>query len=100
MHNNNTTTNPLIQSLGYNNSNYYIDNCHFALCKLCFWSATIFKSDLQEHKTNTCPVCLNDNSVSLIPLTTDDVYELSSRSKGGLEMKFSKIAKAYDNICI
>ncbi len=100
MHNNNTTTNPLIQSLGYNNSNYYIDNCHFALCKLCFWNATIFKSDLQEHKTNTCPDCLNDNSVSLIPLTTDDVYELSVRSKGGLEMKFSKIAKAYDNICI
>jgi hypothetical protein len=79
MQNNNNTTNPLIQSLAYNNnnnSNYYTDNCHFVLCKLCFWSATIFKSDLQEHKTNTCPICFNDDSISLIPLTRE-VYKLS-----------------------
>ncbi len=79
----------LIQSVEYNN---YTSHCHFALCESCFWSATIFKSDKkQEHKTNACPVCFNDSSVSLIPLAKDEVYELSIRSKGGLEMKFSKL---------
>ncbi len=102
MHNN-YTTNALIQelSLGYyydnknknkNNNNYTTDNRHFALCESCFWSATIFKSYIQEHKTNTCPVCFNDNSISLIPLTK--VYKLSVRSKGGLEMKFTKSMKS------
>ena len=43
---------------------------------ICFWSATIFKSDLQEHKINTCPICFNDDSISLIPLTRE-VYKLS-----------------------
>ena len=100
---NNTTTKPLIQSLGYknnknNNNNYNTaDNRHFALCESCFWSATIFKSYIQEHKTNTCPVCFNDNSISLIPLTKDEVFELSVRSKGGLEMKFSKLMKSTGN---
>ena len=92
----NNTTKPLIQSLEYNNgknNNYTTDNRHFALCESCFWSATIFKSDLQDHKTNTCPICFNDNSISLIPLTRDEVNELSVRSKGGLEIKFSKIAR-------
>jgi hypothetical protein len=76
MHNN-TTTNPLIQSLGCNNNknknNNYIttDNRHFALCESCFWSATIFISYIQEHKNNTCPVCFHDNSISLIPFTKE-----------------------------
>jgi hypothetical protein len=89
MHNNNNSR--LIQSIEYNN---YTSHRHFALCESCFWSATIFKSDKkQELKTNACPVCFNDNSVSLIPLTKDEAYELSTRSKGGLEMKFSKFIK-------
>ena len=103
MHNN-YTSNALIQSLEYNNNknknknnNYTTDKRQFALCESCFWSATIFKSDIQEHKTNTCPVCFNDNSISLIPLTKDEVYELSVRSKGGLEMKFSKLMKSTGN---
>ncbi|HET6800268.1 MAG TPA: hypothetical protein VFH25_06865 [Nitrososphaeraceae archaeon] len=88
MHNNDSR---LIQSVRYNN---YTSHRHFALCESCFWSATIFKSDKkQEHKTNACPVCFNDSSVSLIPLTKDEVFELSTRSKGGLEMKFSKLIK-------
>ena len=88
MHNN-YTSNALIPSLEYNNNknknNNYIttDKRHFALCESCFWSATILKSYIQEHKINTCPVCFNDNSISLIPLAKDEVYELSIRSKGG-----------------
>ena len=78
MHNN-YTTNPLIQSLEYNkknNNNYTTDKRHFALCESCFWSATIFISDLQDHKTNACPVCINDNSISIIPLTKDEAYKI------------------------
>ena len=87
--NNNNDNSQLIQSLEYNI--YTTTNRHFALCKSCFWSATIFKSDKkQEQIINTCPICFDENNISLIPLTKDEVYELSTRSKGGLEMKFSK----------
>ena len=92
MHNN-YTSNALIQSLKNNNNkniNYTADNHHFALCESCFWSATIFKSNIQENKTNTCPVCFNDNSISLIPLTKDEAYEVYVRAKGGLKIKFSR----------
>ena len=90
--NNNNTANHLIQSLEYNHTT---DNRHFALCELCFWSATIFKlGNRQEQIINACPVCFNDNSISLIPLAKDEVYELSIRHKGGLEMKFSKLSKS------
>ena len=76
MHNNSQ----LIQRVGYNNN--YTSHRHFALCELCFWSATIFTSDKkQEHKTNACPVCFNDNSVSLVPLAKDEVYQLPLDSK-------------------
>jgi hypothetical protein len=91
MHDNNTNTQQLVQRVQYD---YTTDNRHFALCESCFWSATIFKSVTQEHKTNTCPVCFNNNSISLIPLTKDEVYELYVRPKGGLEMKFSKLLKS------
>ena len=58
----------LIQSVRYNNN--YTSHRHFALCESCFWSATIFKSDKkQEQIINTCPVCFNENNISLIPLT-------------------------------
>ena len=78
----------VIQSVEYNN---YTSHRHFALCESCFWSATIFTSyKKQEQNINTCPICFKENNISLIPLTKDEVYELSTRSKGGLEMKFSK----------
>ncbi|HZB16929.1 MAG TPA: hypothetical protein VE445_07150 [Nitrososphaeraceae archaeon] len=78
----------VIQSVEYSN---YTSHRHFALCESCFWSATIFTLDKkQEQNINTCPICFKENNISLIPLTKDEVYELSTRSKGGLEMKFSK----------
>jgi hypothetical protein len=88
MHNNNNSS-QVIQSVEYNNN--YTSHRHFALCESCFWSATIFKSDKKEEQIiNTCPICFNENNISLIPLTKDKVYKLSIRPKGGLEMKFSK----------
>ncbi len=79
MHNNNNSQ--VIQSIEYNN---YTSHQNFALCESCFWSATIFKSDKrQEQNITTCPVCFNENNISLIPLTKDEVYELSTRSKDG-----------------
>jgi hypothetical protein len=91
---NNTAINPLIQTVGYNN--YSTDHHRFVLCESCFWSATIFKSDKkQEQIINTCPVCFNDRSISLIPLVKEEVYELSlSYPKGGLDIKFSKLIKS------
>ncbi|MGC2683328.1 MAG: hypothetical protein WA323_15815, partial [Candidatus Nitrosopolaris sp.] len=69
----------------------YISARQFLLCETCFWSASIFKST-QKNATiiNFCPVCSNSN-ISVIPLTNDDVYELYVGSKGGLEIKFSRV---------
>jgi hypothetical protein len=72
MHNNDSQ---LIQSVGYDNN--YTSHRHFAFCESCFWSATIFKSDKkQEQITNTCPICFNENNISLIPLTKEEAYYL------------------------
>ena len=65
----------------------------FVLCESCFWSATIFESTQKQVQIyNSCPVCSKSN-ISLIPLANDEAYELQVRSKGGLEMKFSKANK-------
>ena len=65
----------------------------FALCESCFWSATIFNSTQKKVRMiNYCPICSNDN-ISLIPLANDDVYYMNIRSKGGLELRFSKANK-------
>jgi hypothetical protein len=79
--------NSLVQDLNLNTSTGH----QFALCESCFWSATIFKSKTQKSimALDVCPVCFNRN-ISLIPLTVDEIYELSLGSKGGLETKFSK----------
>lgn len=64
-----------------------------ALCETCFWSATIFNSTQNNIRIiNYCPVCSNNN-ISLIPLANDDVYDINIRSKGGLELRFSKANK-------
>ena len=96
---NNTAISLLIQSIEYNNNNNYsTDHHHFVLCESCFWSATIFKSadKKKERIITTCPTCFNDHSISLIPLVKEEVYELSFRPKGGLEIKFSKLIKSPD----
>ncbi len=71
----------------------YVSGRQFLLCETCFWSATIIKL-IQKNATiiNSCPVCSNSN-IAVIPLTDDDVYELYVRSKGGLEIKFSRANK-------
>lgn len=71
----------------------YVSARQFLLCETCFWSATIIKL-IQKNATiiNSCPVCSNSN-IAVIPLTDDDVYELYVRSKGGLEIKFSRANK-------
>jgi hypothetical protein len=55
----------------------------FALCESCFWSATILRSGGKNvHLISSCPICSSDN-ISLIPLASDEAYELYVRSKGG-----------------
>lgn len=70
-------------------SSYTADR-QFALCESCFWSATILRPrERNAYSANSCPICSSE-SISLIPLTNDDIYELYVRSKGGLEIKFSR----------
>jgi hypothetical protein len=65
----------------------------FALCESCFWSGTILNSAQNNIRINNyCPVCSNNN-VSLIPLANDEIYNMNIRSKGGLELRFSKAIK-------
>ncbi|HXX97952.1 MAG TPA: hypothetical protein VEL11_12650 [Candidatus Bathyarchaeia archaeon] len=65
----------------------------FALCESCFWSVTILNSTQKNIRIiNYCPVCSNNN-VSLIPLANDEIYNMNIRSKGGLELRFSKAIK-------
>jgi hypothetical protein len=74
-------------------SSYYTPARQFVLCESCFWSATIFNPKQKNVQiNNSCPVCSSSN-ISLIPLANDEAYELHVRSKGGLEMRFSKANK-------
>jgi hypothetical protein len=71
----------------------YAADRQFALCDSCFWSATILRSgERNVHITSSCPVCSSDN-ISVIPITSDDVYELDVGSKGGLQIEFSRASK-------
>ena len=55
---------------------YNAIDCQFAICKACFWSATVFKS-AEQHDTNNkssdkgvfhaCPMCSCSN-ISLITI--------------------------------
>ena len=80
------------QEMDYSVSNFveaYADR-QFALCESCFWSATILNSTQKNIRIiKHCPVCLNNN-VSLIPVANDEIYNMNIRSKGGLELRFSK----------
>ena len=59
----------------------YAADRQFALCESCFWSATILGSgERNVHITCSCPSCSSDN-ISVLPLTSDDVYELDVESK-------------------
>jgi hypothetical protein len=49
---------------------------HFAVCKTCFWTATLLRikrtinNDISNYdsKSISCPVCFDHQSISLIPL--------------------------------
>lgn len=58
----------------------------FALCESCFWSATI----LRMKDRITCPTCKEIESLSLIPLETDESYCLNMSGSSGLEVSFTK----------
>jgi hypothetical protein len=73
-------------------SSYAADH-QFALCESCFWSTTILRSgERNVHITSSCPICSSDN-ISVIPLTSYDVYELDVGSKAGLQIEFSRANK-------
>ena len=54
-----------------NNKNYDDDrHYHFAICKACFWTATLLgiKPILNSGRSISCPVCFDHQQISLIPL--------------------------------
>lgn len=58
----------------------------FALCESCFWSATV----LRMKEKISCPLCKEIESLSLIPLETDECYRLDVSKSTGLEVSFAK----------
>jgi hypothetical protein len=58
----------------------------FALCESCFWSATV----LRTKDRIFCPLCKESESLSLIPLGTDESYRLNMSGSSGLEVSFTK----------
>jgi hypothetical protein len=57
-----------------NNENNNDKHYHFAVCKICFWTATLLRIKLIMNNSNydsksiSCPVCFDHQSISLIPL--------------------------------
>lgn len=60
-----------------NNKNYDDDrHYHFAICKICFWTATFLRIEQSANNESNnchpndifCPVCLDFEHISLIPL--------------------------------
>jgi hypothetical protein len=53
-------------------------NCHyyFAVCESCFLIATILESR-EDCSFAYCPRCLEKENLSLIPLSPDEVNEMS-----------------------
>ena len=78
---------------------FYRYQRQFALCESCFWSATSLYNPIKEKQnseittstdnvTEVCPMC-NKDSVVLIPLQENEVYQMSLGDKRGLEIEFS-----------
>lgn len=63
---------------------YNYANCSFALCKSCYWTATIF-THIENYE---CPAC-SGTDVDLMPLNVDEKYEFNFDTNKGLEIKFS-----------
>lgn len=63
---------------------YDYQNRVFALCKSCYWTATIFR----KIERFQCPICLSKD-VALIPLNLDEKYEYKVEPEQGLQIKFS-----------
>ena len=79
--------NSFYQNWTYNNNNNNNNNtdCYFAICKTCFWTATIFNSvkkwnkyDNNSHKRSirTCPLCSSKN-ISMISIPTWEWYKFN-----------------------
>jgi hypothetical protein len=64
---------------------YDYNNRSFALCKSCYWKATIITTKIESYE---CPVCRGEN-IELIPLNLNEKYEYRLESNKGLEIKFS-----------
>jgi hypothetical protein len=53
-----------------NDNNNDTRHYHFAICKACFWTATLLgiKPISNNGRSISCPVCFDHQQISLIPL--------------------------------
>jgi len=70
------------------NSGGLFYSCEFAICELCIWTATVFKTTSGRRLLDTCPVCSSDDYLSFIPLTQNEAYNFSIDQERGLEIHF------------
>jgi len=61
----------------------YDNQCYFAICESCYWTATIFASYMQQYSVG-CPLCKKDQ-LALIPLCKKWKIA-SSRFKNGIHV--------------
>lgn len=67
-----------------------LGDADFAVCELCFWAATAFRTAGGHRILDKCPLCLaGDDSLSFIPLGKDESYRFWITEKRGLEIEFS-----------
>ena len=60
-----------------NNENDNVYHYHFAVCKICFWTATLLRikrimnNDISHYNTKSisCPVCFDHQYISFIPFS-------------------------------
>lgn len=62
---------------------YDYSRCQFAICKSCYWTATIF--GIYGEQDQLCPLC-RDDPIALIPLSMDEEYSYTVKPDRGLDM--------------
>lgn len=57
----------------------------FALCKSCFWCASILYGDVRPFRT--CPTCMN-YELEFMPLSIDETYKFDYDKRHGVTLEF------------
>jgi hypothetical protein len=67
--------------------NGIIKKIYFLICGSCFWCASYYDTN-NLHKVTKCPCCDN-SSIESMPISHNEVYNLSHDSKRGITLEFA-----------